>query len=244
MKRLLLTIHDVTPRHAERLERIEAVLERLGLEGRYGMLVVPNFWGEWPLEEHREFAAWLRGRAEAGVEMILHGLLHRDEARHRGLWRRFQAAVMTNREGEFLGLDAAEARARLEQGRALLAELLGAEVRGFVAPAWLYGPGALEALEALGFRFAEDHGRVWSPATGETLVRGPVVSYASRDRRRVAGSLLWSRLATVALRPLDTVRMAIHPHDLDVPVLAREIERALAALLREREPVHYEALAA
>lgn len=238
--RVLVCVHDVTPRHAERLARIHAMLAEHGVGARYSMLVVPNFWGEWPLDADGAFASWLRARADEGVEMILHGYYHRDTTEHAGALAAWKARTMTAREGEFLGLSYVEARRRLRTGRALVEGVIGREVHGFVAPAWLYGPGAHEALRDLDFSFAESHLKVWRPRTGETVVRGPVVSYASRDRRRIASSIVWSRLSGPLLAPTEVVRFAIHPHDFDVPALEREIRRALDGLMARRRPVLYD----
>jgi hypothetical protein len=243
-KRLILSIHDVTPRHFERLKQIDAFLKEQGIGSRYSMLVVPDFWHQWPLEAHSEFQSWLRARAGEGVEMILHGFYHRDESVHSTAAARFKARALTAREGEFLGLSRAESLERLQRGRDLLSSILGRKIEGFIAPAWLYGAGAREALQDLGFDFAEDHWSVWSPSSGKTLATSPVISYASRSEARILSSLVWSRLATMALRPLDAVRLAIHPHDFDVDRLVTEIARATTSLLTHREPVLYRDLAA
>ena len=73
---------------------------------------------------------------------------------------------MTAGEGEFLGLSRADAATRIADGRALIEGVIGRPIDGFVAPAWLYGDGAREALKEAGIPLAEDHLRVWSPATG------------------------------------------------------------------------------
>jgi hypothetical protein len=244
MKRLLLCVHDVTPRHFARLQQLDALFKANGLGGRYSMLVVPDFWHAWPLQEHPAFVAWLRQRAEEGVDMLLHGYFHLDEAVHESPLTRWKSRALTAGEGEFLDLSHAAARERLLRGKALLESLLHRPIEGFVAPAWLYGKGTHAALAELGFTVAEDHWRVWSPAARRTLARTPVVSYASRTPLRLAGSLIWSRLATPLLAPLPIVRHAVHPHDFDSDHLIREFGRALSAFRRDREPMLYRELAA
>lgn len=238
-KQLIVSIHDVTPRHGERLKQIEAFLSGCGLESRYSMLVVPDFWRSAALADYPEFCAWLRTRAQAGVEMLLHGFDHRDETSHPGAMARWKAAHLTAREGEFLGLDHEEARRRLIAGRQVVESVIGGPVAGFVAPAWLYGPGAHSALRELDFAVAEDQLRVWSPRDGRILSRTPVVSYASRSAARVRSSLAWSRMATILLTPCRTVRLAIHPHDFDVPALIAETRRAILAFTADRSPASY-----
>jgi len=239
VRRVLVSVHDVSPRHFERLRVIDGMLERHGLGGRYSALVVPNFWHEWPLADHPEFVAWLRAAVDRGVEPILHGYFHVDESEHRSPLDRLLGKALTASEGEFLGLAQETARARIVAGQRVLRDHLGTTPEIFIAPAWLYSKGTLRALAKLGVTVAEDHLRVWSPASGETLARGPVLSYASRTRTRTAASWLWSRASTALSGPLPVLRLAIHPHDLDVPMLERELDRALTTLLRERTPILY-----
>ena len=51
--------------------------------------------------------------------MVLHGWQHRDDSRHAGLLASVKARHFTAGEGEFLGLDRAEALRRMRDGRAL-----------------------------------------------------------------------------------------------------------------------------
>ncbi|MDA5194196.1 polysaccharide deacetylase family protein [Govanella unica] len=245
MKRLLVSIHDVAPSHFARLERIVPFLEETnGIGTRYSMLVVPDFWRKGHLRDDPAFCAWLRARAAAGVEMILHGYYHRDETPHTSWGQSLKASALTAREGEFLGLSRAEALARMQQGKAELEDILGQAVKGFIAPAWLYSAGTKDALKDANMMFAEDHWRVWLPGQDRVVAKGPVISYASRSKSRIASSLLWSRLATTLLRPLDTVRLAVHPHDFDIPSLITETHRALGVLQQNRQLSYYYELAA
>lgn len=240
MKRLLLSIHDVTPAHGGHIARLEAEIAAItGGSATYAMLVVPDFHGRAPIVGNATFRAWLRARSAAGVEMLLHGWSHRDDAP-----TGFRARHMTAAEGEFANLPHAEATRRLTAGRALLQDILGAPVTGFVAPAWLYSAAAKAAVADLGFRVAEDHMRVWSPVDGRVLARGPVVSYASRSPARMWSSLAWSRVATTLLGGLGAARVALHPGDVGEPRLVAELRRAIGALLERRQLGRYDALAA
>ena len=78
----------------------------------------------------------------------------------------FARGFMTAGEGEFLGLSRAEASAGSPTAAALIEDVIGRPIAGFVAPAWLYGDGAHEALRQAAIPIAEDHFSVWSPATG------------------------------------------------------------------------------
>lgn len=238
-KRLLASIHDVGPRFEAEIDRLAERLEgRLG-GPHFAMLVVPDHWNEAPLAADAAFQARLRGWADRGVEMFLHGWSHRDDQSHGGALAAFKAKRMTAGEGEFLGLGRDEAARRMRDGRALIEDVTGRPVAGFVAPAWLYGEGAIRALADEGFALAENHMRVWRPSDGATLARGPVVTWASRSRARKASSLAFAAIARIALRPLPVVRLAVHPGDTGSPALLADIDRTLAAILADRVPGRY-----
>jgi predicted deacetylase len=235
MKQLLLSIHDVTPLHGPRIARLEAALaQATGRDAAWAMLVVPDFHGRAPIAGDRTFHAWLRARAAAGVEMLLNGWSHRDPAPATWAGRH-----MTAGEGEFAALAQGEAARRMRDGRRLLEDILGTPVTGFVAPAWLYNDGARAALAQEGFALAEDHWRVWRPTDGATLARGPVITWASRTRARMASSLAFSAVAPALLRPLRVARVACHPHDADHPRLVAELGRVGRTLAQRRRLGRY-----
>jgi predicted deacetylase len=243
MTRLLLaSIHDVGPRSEGAVDRLADLIGGI-LDGpRFAMLVVPDHWGEAPLSAAPAFRARLRGWAEQGVEMFVHGWFHKDLATHTGLTA-LKARHMTASEGEFLGLDAAEAARRMADGRALIEDAIGRPVAGFIAPAWLYGAGARAALAQSGFALAEDHMRVWRPDSGQVLARGPVVTWASRSRPRQLSSLAVAALARPILAPFPVARVAVHPGDVTVPALMASIARTFTTLARRRRPARYADLA-
>jgi predicted deacetylase len=238
---LLASIHDVSPRFEGEIDRLAELLA--GHVGdRLAMLVVPNHWDEAPLVAGSPFASKLRSWADSGIEMFLHGFSHRDERQHRRVSNRMRASFMTASEGEFLGLSKNEAKARIADGTALVEDVIGRPIAGFVAPAWLYGPGALQALADCAIPIAEDHWRVWSPASGAQLARGPVITWASRTRLRLGSSLA----AAAALRrlPLPVLRLGVHPPDCREPVLLRSIQTTLRGLVARRRPARYSELLA
>lgn len=242
-KRLLASIHDVSPCFESDIDRLADRLQGLLGGPRFAMLVVPNYWGRAHLADAPAFRARLRRWSDQGVEMILHGWSHHDDARHENAAAAFKARHLTAGEGEFLGLSRAEAKRRLADGRALLEDAIGRPVTGFVAPAWLYGLSARRALRLLDFAYAEDHFRVWRPADDAVLCRGPVVTWASRSPARQASSLAFAALARHALKPLPTVRVAVHPGDASVPAILKSIDRTIGTLARGRSPGRYAELA-
>jgi predicted deacetylase len=245
-RRLLVSIHDVSP-HSQ--SAVDALADRL--QGHLGganfaMLVIPDHWRRAPIAGNAAFHARLRAWADQGIEMFLHGWCHRDETPATGRLAQIKGQHMTAGEGEFLSLTQIEAARRMREGKALLEDILGAPVAGFIAPAWLYGPGALAALNEIGFALAEDHMKVWAPGhTGtarRVLSRGPVVTWASRSPGRIRSSLGFAALARHALPILPTLRVAVHPGDVTVPALLDSIDATVTRFAQTHRPSRYASL--
>jgi predicted deacetylase len=238
---LLASIHDVSPRFECEVDRLTDLLRpRVG--ERIAMLVVPNHWGDCPILAGSSFAARLRAWAEGGVEMFLHGYFHRDDARHTRRFDRLRAAAMTAGEGEFLGLRYPDAAARIAAGQRLIEDVTGQPIAGFVAPAWLYGAGVMEALADSRIPLAEDHWRVWCPTTSRTLARGPVITWASRSAPRLLSSLVAA--ATLRHAPMEVLRVGVHPADVRHERIVRSIRATLHGALLNRRPGSYSELLA
>ena len=104
----------------------------------------------------------------------------------------------------------------------------------------LYGRGTLEALQDCRIPLAEDHLHVWSPASGAKLANGPVITWASRTRLRLASSLIAAPLARRL--PIRALRIGVHPPDSRHPALMRSIDTTFRAATRSRRPAHYSEL--
>ena len=238
-RRLLTSIHDVGPRFEAEVDQLRDRLARQLPPERIALLVVPDHWGGAPLKAGSPFALRLRLWSDAGAEVFLHGWFHQDRSAHASKLARAKARHLTAGEGEFLGLPYALACARMRAGTALLEDIVGRRIAGFIAPAWLYGAPARRALTDCSFALAEDHWRVWNPQSGRVLSRSPVLTWASRSPARIASSLLAGRLLPPLLRKFPTARIGVHPGDTTKPALLASIDRAIAALCRSHHPSSY-----
>lgn len=235
MRRLIASIHDVSPKFEAQIDALADRLTKLLGGPEFAMLVVPDHWGEAPLAKAPAYAAKLRAWADQGVEMFLHGFTHRDDSDAKG----FAQTHMTAGEGEFAALDTVEALRRIREGRAIVEDAIGRPVAGFVAPAWLYSRYALDAVVRSNFEIAEDHMKVWNPRTGATLARGPVITWASRSPGRIRSSLMVARAAQVLPWALPTARIAVHPGDTTVPALLASIDATFARFAKTHVPSRY-----
>ena len=97
-----------------------------------------------------------------------------------------------------------------------LFETPGSRFDGFVAPAWAMPPWLLPMLGGRGYRFAEDHLRVYDPANHQTRA-SVVLNYASRTRLRMPLHRLVSRGQVRARRGARTHRHSPCGHASSAP---------------------------
>ncbi|HEY6868335.1 MAG TPA: DUF2334 domain-containing protein, partial [Novosphingobium sp.] len=79
----------------------------------------------------------------------------------------------------------------------------------------------------------------WDATSGTVLARGPVITWASRSRRRQLSSLAAAALARAGLRGIKVARVAVHPGDTTVPALLDSISRTYRAFARGRTAGRY-----
>jgi predicted deacetylase len=137
----------------------------------------------------------------------------------------FAQRIVSGGEAEMSDVSRDEGQRRLEEGERVLREA-GLRIDGFVAPAWSMPRWLLPLLAQRGCRFTEDHLRVYDPQAGRRRA-SVVLNWASRSPARMASTVAWCRAAKYA-RAVVPARIAIHPADMRVPLLRREIARLLA----------------
>jgi len=224
-RRLAVTLHDVEPATFTRCALIRDWLDDHGVD-RVTLLVIPAP-DLHPFDSRRpELATWLVERGRDGDAIAQHGFHHvrgdRGHARRSG--------------AEFIGLDERETTRAIDAGRRVL-KLAGLEPSGFVAPAYAYTP---QLRDALAQRFAW-----WA-----TLLRlhggggdhlAPTIGMASSEAIvRVTSPWLLRACARVAGA---TLRLDVHPRDLDHPRRMLALESVLRGA-RHRRPATLDELAA
>ena len=99
----IVSIHDVAPPFFDRVRRMVDELSDIGVQRR-SLLVIPNYHGQWPIDQHPEFCRWLQQRQTRGDEIILHGYEHIGIGTPKTFSDRFKNRWGTVGEGEFLCL--------------------------------------------------------------------------------------------------------------------------------------------
>jgi uncharacterized protein len=232
---LLVSIHDVSPAQAEAVQRLWDLCMSYSVIP--ALLVVPNWHGQWPLEEHSDFVLWLHGRAEEGAEIALHGERHDETGLPRQNKDRWRAIGKTKGEAEFLTLDASAAGERIARGLQRLRQL-GLEPTGFVAPAWLAKADTYRIAAEAGLTFSEDDESVRLLSLNRRI-RSPVVRWSARTSARAWGSVAVARARWLLQRNTSCPRIAFHPGDLQHPAVSASLGPTLSRWVGRHAPGRY-----
>jgi predicted deacetylase len=243
---LAVALHGIEPATFERCALIRDWLDDHGID-RVTLLVIPARDMHPVGERSPEMVGWLSERRGRGDAIAQHGF-HHVPLRAASSPRQLLARAQGRRVGEFLGLDAAETRRAVHAGWRLL-KLAGIEPDGFVAPAYAYTTALREALSG---RF-----RWWAGLL--RVHRSPSLLAAVGRERSPGGELApaWSFAAAGPLRrvlspplvragsllPTSTLRLDLHPGDLQHPRHMMALEWVLARCGSSRTAITYEQLA-
>ena len=241
-RKLVVSLHDVTPAHLLRLRRAEALFRRMEVDA-VQYLFVPEFHGRYRASEYPDFLDWCRRDRSFKVSWWLHGYYHLDNPPELkpvelSLVDRLKRRFLTAGEGEFLTLDSAMQRRRIIAGLEEFSHCFpGVKPAGFVPPAWLFkSETLLPLLRELGLPYTEDHNHLYD--VNRNLVKfAPVVTWATRTLFHKYGSLVVCPLRARWFQRESIVRVAMHPHDFDHPITVKNIERVLGMLRKDRTVV-------
>jgi predicted deacetylase len=266
---IAVALHDIEPATFERCALIRDWLDDHGVS-HVTLLVIPARDLHPLAERSPEMVSWLIERERIGDAIAQHGFQHLRSNRARGPYQALRA-LNANRETEFVGLDAHETRRAVDAGRRVL-KLAGIEPRGFVAPGYAYTPALRRTLgerfhwwaALLGLHRAEPSGtqiaaegesrtlRIAAESTGRSSraatkrgrhrdLLGPPIALSSSSRLRRA--LSPALLRAGAFMSGATLRLDLHPSDLDHPNHMLALEWVLQRSACTRTAVTYEELA-
>jgi predicted deacetylase len=232
---LIVSIHDITTSTLDLVRRQVKELSGLGV-ARASLLAVPHYHGEERLDQDAILCDWLRKCQADGHEIVLHGWTHQGSRPGKsGAW--FYERLYTAGEAEFLTLDGAEARERIEKGRTML-RALGFQVSGFIAPAWLMNSEVERAARDAGFLYTNTISEMVHLPNGRRFPARSCV-WSVRARWRRACSLAWNDWLFRRLQGADLLRISLHPRDLDYPGVWAQIRRTIRLARQQRACATY-----
>lgn len=245
---IAVAVHDIEPATFERCALIREWLDDHGIS-RVTLLVIPAR-DLHPLGERSPaMVQWLTERERSGDAIAQHGFQHLQS--RRATWpRQALGSLKASEQPEFLGLDEQETHRAVEAGWRVL-KLAGIEPQGFVAPAYAYTPALRSTLSnrfrwwagLLGLhRLAPEHAENGNGAVSTYELLAPPIALASAGGplRRALGPTM---LRAGALMSGPTLRLDLHPSDLQRPNHMLALEWVLQHAASKRQAVTYDELA-
>jgi predicted deacetylase len=269
---LAVALHDIEPATFERCALIRDWLYDHGV-ARVTLLVIPARDLHPLAERSPAMVSWLLERERTGDAIAQHGFQHLRSVRAGGAYRSLRA-LGADRESEFLGLYAHETRRAVDAGRRVLKlagieprgfvapgyaytpalrETLAERFHWWTALLGLHRAQPSKPRMAAGERRARIRGArdadveargagAWGAEMGARELLGPPIALSNRGRLRSA--LSPALLRAGALTSRATLRLDLHPCDLDNPNHMLALEWVLRRSACTRESVTYEELAA
>src|SRR5918912_3672041 len=205
-KLAIITIHDVTPYHSEKVLRTCYELDKLKI--RYNLSIVPYYRKSYNLEDHRAFCDEICSLVKSGnVELTLHGLYHQTN-------ERFEDFDTESEEEE---------KKEIQEGLDILSAVNLPRPSMFIPPAWHLSRQCIEALKEFKFSMSESMTDIEFIQKGKKYILHPVMNWDQQgDKEKNKQTLqqnkemFYKRIFNVNGKTNGLFRMAIHPpHDPD-----------------------------
>ena len=234
---MVVSLHDVAPSSQQIANTIIAELARRGVSV-CSLLVVPDYHHQGLFTTDRQFVSWLRGLEAEGHEIVIHGYFH-ERPRHakETLRDKFLTRFYTQNEGEFYDLSYEEALRRITRARDEF-RALGLKPRGFIAPAWLLGNEAEQAVRDAELEYTTRL-RTVSDLRSESIFPARTLVYSVHNNWRRAFSRSWNAALFRLLKTKPLLRISIHPPDYSQPTIWKQILGFIAATKSARTATTY-----
>jgi uncharacterized protein len=235
---VVVSLHDVAPCTQQITSTMISELSAHGVRV-CSILVVPDYHHEGAFAKHREFVTWLRGLEADGHEIVIHGYFHeRPPQTDETLRDKFMTSFYTQNEGEFYDLPYAEALRRITTARDEF-RALGLNPRGFIAPAWLLGNEAEQAVRDAELEYTTRLRTVCDLRSESTFPARALVYSAHSSWRRVL-SRGWNAALFCLMKSKPLLRISIHPPDYSQRAIWKQILGFIAATRGERNATTYQ----
>ena len=228
---ICIVLHDAAPATRSACLRTLAAVRDVAGDAPVTLLAVPRYHDD---PSTPQFEAWLGERSGRGDELALHGLTHLDPGSAANWRDSLRRSHYTRGEGEFWALSRGEALQRIDLGIEWFAKNRW-PLSGFVAPAWLIGPGAWSAIVERPFEYTSTLRQMIHLPSRVPVASQSVVYSTSRGWRR-SMSVAWNTAVAVAERNNPLLRIELHPRDADFTAVRRSWQGVLERALRTRKP--------
>jgi len=235
---VIVSLHDVAPCTQQITRTIISELSAHRIRV-CSILVVPDYHHEGAFTKHREFVRWLQALETDGHEIVIHGYFHERPPHTKETLRdRFMTRFYTQNEGEFYDLGYEEALRRIMTARDQF-RAVGLTPRGFIAPAWLLGNEAEQAVRDAGLEYTTRL-RTVRDLRSESIFPARTLVYSVHNNWRRALSRGWNAALFRFLKTKPLLRISIHPPDYSQASIWKQILGFIAATKSARTATTYQ----
>jgi len=235
---VVVSLHDVSPCTQQITSTMISELSAHGVRV-CSVLVVPDYHHEGLFAKDREFVTWLRALEADGHEVVIHGYFHERPSQTKETLRdKFVTRFYTQNEGEFYDLGYQEALRRITTARDEF-RALGLKPRGFIAPAWLLGNEAEQAVRDAQLEYTTRLRSVYD-LRSESIFPARTLVYSVQNNWRRALSRSWNATLFRLLKTKPLLRISIHPPDYSQPTIWKQILGFIAATRSARTATTYQ----
>jgi predicted deacetylase len=210
----LVTIHDVNPSCAEKLQKTTDELNELDI--KYNLSIVPNYQYKYNLKDNPAFCDQIATVLQSDrVELTLHGYYHELDGK-------IEDYDSESKEEEKLDI---------KKGLDIIYSVKLPKPYTFIPPSWFLSRQAIEALKDFKFEISESSSDLEFIKKGKKYIVSPVMNWDKQgDKEKNKQSLtqnkkqFYDHLFNIRGESYGLFRMAIHPpHDPD-EALSDQIE--------------------
>jgi len=219
----LITIHDINPSCAEKLQLIADELNKLKV--KYNLSVVPYYDKKYNIKDNPAFCTQIASLLQRdNIELTLHGLYHQIE----GKIEDFDSQSKEQEKNE------------IQQSLDILSSAKLAKPSTFIPPAWHLSRQAIEALKDLNFEIAESRSALEIIQKRKKYLISPVINwdkYGDKEKNKETLTQnkqeFYTHLFNIDGESYGLFRMSIHPPNDPDEALTDQIE--MINYLKEKE---------
>jgi predicted deacetylase len=219
----IITLHDINPSCAEKLQLIADELNQLKV--KYNLSIVPYYDKKYNIKDNLEFCTQISSLLQSdNVELTLHGLYHQIK----GKIEDFDSQSKEQEKNE------------IQQGLDILSSAKLSKPSTFIPPAWHLSRQAIEALKDLNFEIAESRSALEFIQKRKKYLISPVINwdkYGDKEKNKETLNQnkqeFYTHLFNIDGESYGLFRMAIHPPNDPDDALTYQIK--MINYLKEKE---------
>jgi predicted deacetylase len=217
MKRLFVSIHDVSPFYFKEIKIIFRELEKFQVS-RFNILITPYWDDKYLISKNKEFVKLLKSKITENTPIVLHGYNHKSISKSLS---KIGKSLGTGFDYlEFKSLSAEETEKKIKEGLNLLKKVFKVKPKGFVPPMWSYPDKNRKILEKY-FQYYEN---LFNIDYFNHRILGLPLAYDGGENKLFTELIVrYSRLR-VKMKNKGGLRLSIHPLDVKLKTFKFAIE--------------------